>query len=133
MPPAAASHQRRGYRRITASTPAPPAPASAASITVCLTRSSAHPPHDCVIKPTAIALLRDTAATGKGITDNPTTSPAPASAPPATGWISGARRARGGRRTRAISAASSIAPRTAPSASWGRTNRRPRSISAELK
>ena len=84
--------------------------------------------------PTAIARRRAIAASGSGGSDSADGQSAPVSAPASTGRLD--RRAAataGGRRTTSASAPSSTAARPSPSASWGRANRAPRSISSALK
>ena len=118
---------------MAATAPAPAPAASTDPIAVDLARSPAHPPHDCVTSPTAIARRRESTASGSVGSVPATARPAAVSAPAATGLRSRAGSAPGRVRTASPSAARSTADRARPIASWGLANAEPRRISAGLK
>ena len=136
-PAAAGSHQLRGYRRVSVTTALPAAPASPISIALALTTSAAHPRHDCVTSPTRAARRRASADSGSWSAVTPAAIAAPATAPPSGGeWnrsVPAALRRERAARANAASAPSSTIPRATPRPSWGRANRRPRSICSRLK
>ena len=109
----------RGYRRVSATTPAPAPPAITAPIAFALSRSPAQPRHDWVTSPTLIARRRETADSGSGGIDSARHESGGAERTgdgPARADDGGASQ-RGGRRTSRASAAPSTAVRANASAS----------------